>query len=274
MKAIRRFLNCSCLGLFCVLAAFAATGCRTVPLTGRSQLLLVSEQQESQMGLTAWQEVVKKEKPSSDAAKIAAVRRVGQAIEAVADRADFEWEFQTFASEQANAFCLPGGKVAVYEGLFKFVASDAELAAVVGHEIGHAIARHGGERVSQSILMETGKAGLSVALSSQSEAARNAWLAAYTGVGTVGIMLPYSRKHEYEADQIGLVLMAKAGYDPHAAMSFWQKFGAQGKQSGLEEFLSTHPLGQKRLLRLETMMPDAVAEYERAPTRRGLGTTY
>jgi len=271
VKALKRFIRCSCLALVCALAAFVATGCRTVPFTGRSQLLLMSAQEETTMGLQAWQEVVKKEKPSTNQAHVAAVNRVGEAIRAVAERPDFEWEFRTFASDQANAFCLPGGKVAVYEGLFKFVANDAELAAVVGHEIGHAIARHGGERVSQIMLLKLGEAGLSIALSGKSEAARNAWLAAYTGVGTVGYMLPYSRKHEYEADHLGLLLMAKAGYDPQAALSFWQKFGGQKKSSALEEFLSTHPLGPKRLLRLETMMPDASAEYESAPVKRGLG---
>lgn len=258
--------------VFCILPQ----GCQTAtePFTGRSQLILTSPAQETQMGLQSWQQVTKQEKPCRDRAKIEAVQRVGKDLSRAAARPDFKWEFRVFESDQANAFCLPGGKVAVYSGLFKYVDNDAELAAVVGHEIGHAIARHGGERMTQAMLLDLGALGLSMAVKGRPEEQRTRWLAAYTGLGTIGVALPFSRRQEYSADQIGIMLMSKAGYDPEAAIQFWRKFGAKQKASGATEFLSTHPLDSKRLARLRGLLPKAIVEYELAPNRRGLGRVY
>ncbi len=255
---------------------FAATGCQTAtePVTGRSQFILTAPGQESRMGLQAWESILEEEKPSQNQAYVAAVKRVGTAVATTVDQPGFEWEFRTFASDQANAFCLPGGKVGVYDGLFKYIANDAELAAVIGHEIAHAVARHGGERMTQGMLQNLGALGLSVALSSKAEEEQTRWMAAYAGLTTVGVILPYSRTHEYAADEIGTMYMARAGYDPRAALTFWQKFGGDNQTPGMLEFLSTHPVGQNRIARLKQIVPRARQEYQAAPVQRGLGASY
>lgn len=265
----RMWAVCGCVGLVLGLTS----GCQVVqePFTGRTQYIMVSQDQEVKLGLSSWADVLKESKASTDQAKIAAVQRVGEAIKVVANRPDYQWEFRVLASTEANAFCLPGGKVAVYEGLFQFVANDAELAAVVGHEIGHAIARHGAERMSENMVVQAGAGVAAAAVSSKTPEEQQKWMTAYGGLTTVGFMLPFSRTHEYSADTIGLMLMARAGYDPHAAVDFWQKFGA-GKQSGpLGDFLSTHPADSKRIESLKTLLPKAVTEYQNTPLKRGLG---
>ena len=251
-------------------------GCQTAtePFTGRSQFILTSAGEETRLGLQGWTQTLQKEKPGTNAAHKAAVERVGKAVAAAANQPDYKWEFKLFESTQANAFCLPGGKVGVYEGLFKYVANDAELAAVMGHEVGHAIARHGGERMTEGMMVNVGAAGLAIALGSKDAQTRDRWLMAYTGISTVGYVLPFSRKHEYAADEIGLVLMAKAGYDPHAAVAFWQKFAAGTGGSGTPEFLSTHPVGANRIQQLQTLMPKATVQYEMAPKRLGTGEVF
>ena len=249
------------------------SGCQTETITGRRQFILTSQQEEAQLGLQSWQEVSKEQTACTDKAKVAAVERVGKAISAVVTEAGFEWEFKTFESEEANAFCLPGGKVAVYSGLFAYLANDGELAAVIGHEIGHAVARHGGERMTQAKLQAAGASALSWAVDGKSETAKNLWMAAYGGVSKVGFLLPYSREHEYAADKIGTVFMARAGYDPTAALDFWNKFGAAG-QGKLQEFMSTHPSGPHRIAGLQELMPAAKKEYGAAKAKRGYGATY
>lgn len=263
-KYIRNLFVSMALGLL-------LTACSTVPYSGRSQMLLTSIAEEKLMGEQAWAEISSKEKVTRNRKYSSAVIRVGRYISAVADQPEFQWEFKTFESEQPNAFCLPGGKVAVYTGLFQYTANDAELAAVVGHEIGHAIARHGGERVSQGILVDIGSELLSASVdpSMQQE-----WQLAYGLVANVGAILPYSRIHEYEADYIGLILMSKAGYDPRACISFWGKFGKLGSTSELGEFLSTHPIGEKRLEKMKEKLPEAFQYYNKAKTKHGLGVKY
>jgi len=267
--------------VLCTLFVFVALfffipGCQTAtePYTGRSQLILTPRSTELQMGQQAWREILRKEKPCRDKQKIAAVERVGKALAAVVPEKGFHWEFRVFQSDQANAFCLPGGKVGVYSGLFKYVDNDAELAAVIGHEIGHAIAHHGAERMTQGMLVNLGALGLSVALDRRGDENAAHWLRAYSGLATLGYILPYDRTQEYSADQIGMMLMAKAGYDPEAAISFWRRFAAHEKQPAIMEFLSTHPLDQKRLERLRKNLYKANLEYELASTRRGLGVSY
>ena len=275
-KLIRSLYRNIPVALFSTLLAFAPSGCQTTtePITGRPQFILTDPAQEARMGLQAWQDIQKEEKLSDSPAHAAAVERVGTALSKAIDEKDFEWEFKTFKSDQANAFCLPGGKVGVYDGLFEYLENDAELAAVVGHEIGHAVARHGGERMTQGLLQNLGALGLSVALKDATEVQQVRWMAAYAGLTTVGVILPYSRTHEYAADQLGVMYMARAGYDPHAALSFWEKFAKQSKTPGILEFLSTHPVGENRIQRLKQILPRAMIEYEMAPVRRGLGKSY
>lgn len=264
-----KYLKLNILFLTCTLFI---TACSTVPYTGRNQFLMISEGEEASMGRTAWAEVLKKEKISSNSKYSQAVTRVGKNIAAVSDRPDFNWEFKTFESTQANAFCLPGGKVAIYTGIFKYIANDAELASVMGHEVGHAIARHGGERVSHGILQQLGAAG--VAIATEGNEYRDVALIAY-GVGTnVGVMLPYSRTHEYEADVIGMMLMAKAGYDPRYAISFWKKFSEASNTNKLTEYFSTHPMGANRVTELQRILPEAIRIYEKVKDRKGVGVTY
>jgi len=232
---------------------------------------MVSEGEEAAMGQTAWAEVLKTEKQSSNVKYSSAVTRVGKNIAAVSDRPDFQWEFKTFDSNQANAFCLPGGKVAVYTGIFQYISNDAELASVMGHEVGHAIARHGGERVSHGILQQLGAAGVAIAAGDEY---RDVALIAY-GVGTdVGVMLPYSRSHEYESDYIGMMLMAKAGYDPRHAISFWKKFSQASNTNKLTEYFSTHPMGANRVTELQKILPEAIRIYEKVKDKKGAGVTY
>ena len=247
------------------------SACSTVPYTGRSQLLVTSIAEENQMGEQAWQEVKKKERISTNRKYTSAVTRVGKNIAIASNRPDFKWEFKTFDSKQANAFCLPGGKVAVYTAIFDYASNDAELAAVIGHEVGHAIARHGGERVSQGMFQQ---AGAEVVSATVGEKYRDMAMMAY-GIGSnLGVMLPYSRTHEYEADHIGIILMAKAGYDPRYAISFWQKFSKISQTNSFTEYLSTHPMGEHRIERLKKLLPEAMKIYNKAKHKRGAGVVY
>ena len=249
-------------------AVAALTGCRTVPVSGRTQLMLSGEEYENGLGAEAFAEYKQKYKISSNQAYNQALRRVGEAVKGVAKQDNYQWEFVVLDSAEANAFCLPGGKVAVYSGLFSYTANDAELACVVAHEIAHALARHGGERMSWAQLQTLGLYG--VLNGTGSEGAASLY-----GLATdVGVMLPFSRDNETEADLIGLTLMARAGYNPQAAVTFWQKFGAGKSQSVVEAWLSTHPGGEVRVKDLQAAMPDALKEYQVAPNKKNYGTVY
>ncbi len=244
-----------------VLAAAAA--CATVPVTGRRQVILLSEGEERQMGLSSYQEVLKKSRLSSDAVATEQVRRVGRRIAEATGRADYQWEFSLIEDKQANAFCLPGGKVAVYTGILPLTRDDAGLAAVLGHEVAHAIARHGGERVSQGLLVQVPLAVAQVALAGN-DPAMTRQVTALLGAGaTVGILLPWSRTQESEADHLGLIYMAKAGYDPHAARDLWVRMAEASKGSARPpEFLSTHPAEATRIKQIEAWLPEALQYYQ------------
>lgn len=237
------------------------SACQTAPVTGRSQLILIPETMEIEMGLTSYKETLKKAKLSEDKERVDMVRRVGERIAGVADRKDYKWEFNLIDDDKiVNAFALPGGKVAVYTGILKYTEGDAGLAAVMGHEVAHALIRHGGERISAGILTQLGMIGLSTAVKDKDPAAINAINQAY-GIGVnVGVMLPFSRGQELEADRVGLVLMAKAGYDPSEAVAFWRRM-MTGKGKAPPEFLSTHPATDKRIRELEQWLPEAMKYY-------------
>ncbi len=249
------------------------SSCATVPYTGRTQFIMTSINEENDIGEQAWREILAKEKISSNPFYNSVLKECGTYIARVSDRADFQWEFKVLENSEVNAFCLPGGKVAVYTGLFGVCANEAELAAVVGHEVGHAIARHGGERMTQQLIQQVGAEAIKAGLSGASET--EVWLIAYAGISNLGVILPYSRMHEYEADKIGMILMAKAGYDPRAALSFWQKMSS--KESKIDKYiayLSTHPVGSDRLEEMQKNLPMAMNYYMNSPLKRGLGKNF
>jgi predicted Zn-dependent protease len=246
--------------LACGLAALIVA-CATAPYTKRSQLILVSESEEMQLGADAYKEVLQKEPISHDAQAIGVVGDVGTRIAHVAQKPNYQWQFSVINDKrQANAFALPGGKVAVYTGLFPIAQDTGGLATVMGHEVAHVLAHHAAERMSQGMLFQVFGTGLAVALGSQTPATRNAIMQAFGLGAQVGVILPFSREQEAEADHIGLILMAQAGYDPHAALGLWKRFESTGKGAP-PEFLSTHPSYGTREKNIDSWMPEAMGYY-------------
>jgi len=234
--------------------------------------MLTSISEENELGLQAWNEIRRTTPVCNDQKMNAALKRVGSNIARAVDNQSYQWEFVVFQSDEANAFCLPGGKVGVYSGLFKYLDNDSELAAVVGHEAGHAVARHGGERMSQEYMSAVGATALAVALGGNSEQDIALWTLAYAGVSQLGYILPYSREHEYEADRLGLIFMSKAGYDPKGTVTFWNKFSQVGTDDAISEFFSTHPMSSKRMEQIKANLPEAYKFYDDAPKKIGMGT--
>lgn len=238
------------------------SGCQTVPETGRSRILLTSAAEESRMGLSAFEEIKQKLPISRDPARNARVQRIGARLREVIgpDLPDAQWEFVVFVSDELNAFALPGGKVGIYTGLMDFVDNDAELAAVIGHEIAHVVLRHGGERMSNKML--AGLAGAAVVVGSEGRRDGD-WARVIGGLAITGTVLAYSREHESEADRVGARYAARAGYDPRAAVDFWRKMLAQsGQKPAFARYFSTHPLGQDRIAALQGWMPELLPLYE------------
>jgi predicted Zn-dependent protease len=247
--------------------ASLAPGCSTVPETGRSQLNLIPATQEVQLGIASFDKMKKEMKVSQDGGLKALVQKVGRRIAAVAPLENAQWEFVVFDSKEANAFCLPSGKVGVYTGIFQIARDEAGLATVIGHEVAHAVARHGTERLSQALLLEAGGSFLGAAFGDSSPRAQAATATVY-GLGTqLGLALPHSRMQESEADELGLIYMARAGYDPEAAVGFWERFAAYNQSMGGQTpwFLRTHPLDAKRIQQLRDWMPRAKQEYRPQP---------
>jgi metalloendopeptidase OMA1, mitochondrial len=252
------------IGLLALLLVVVA--CTTVPVTGRRQVMMMSEGEEQKLGLDAYQEVLKKAKLATDPEVNAQVTRVGRRIADATGKTDYQWEFKVFEDKQANAFCLPGGKIAVYTGILPITRDDAGLAAVIGHEVAHAIARHGGERVSQQGLVQVLLGATSVALSQQNPAVQQVAIAALGGGAAVGYLLPYSRAQESEADYLGLLYMAKAGYHPSAARDLWVRMAEASKgRERPPEFLSTHPTEATRIKQIEGWIPEALKHYRPRP---------
>ena len=251
------------LGVAVVAAAFFTAGCGTVPITGRSQFTaLVSQDQEMTLGLSSFGEMKKGTPISHDPAVNALVQKVGQRIAAIAgkDMPKAQWEFVVFESKEANAFCLPGGKVGVYTGILPITKDEAGLATVIGHEVAHAVARHGAERMSEGMVIQFGGQALGTAMANSDPRVGALASAAYGLTTQVGRELPHSRAQESEADHIGVIYMARAGYDPEAAVQFWQRFMEFNKQagaSGSPSFLRTHPTDETRIKQLQAWLPEA-----------------
>lgn len=247
-------------------------GCTTVPETGRNQMILISPQQEAQQAALAFSTLKQRSKISNDSGLNSRVRSVGNRIARVAP-IKAKWEFVVFENNEPNAFALPGGKIGVHTGLFRIVKDDAMLATVIAHEIAHVVARHGAERASQGMMVQLGGAALSAGLSTQSgmsPAAASTVLGAYGAGAQMGVILPFSRVQEYEADRIGLIYMARAGYDPRAALRFWKAFREYSRQRGGNQtpvYLRTHPLDDDRIAHLEKLLPSAIEEYNKARKR-------
>lgn len=268
------FRNSIFLNLVLLLIALTV-GCTTNPYTHRSQLLILPEGYENQMGEQAYQQLVKdpKIRLSTNPIEVEPVKRVAaRIIEAAkqskyADLArQFQWEVSVIKDDGTkNAFALPGGKIAVYTGIFPMAKNEAGLAAILGHEVVHALARHGAERMSQGLIAQFGMSAASVALQTQGLSGPMMQMAMQAlGMGAqVGILLPFSRSHEAEADYVGLLLAAQAGYDPREAVRVWQRMSASS-QGQPPEFLSTHPAHETRIANLQKWMPEALAIYNQA----------
>lgn len=253
--------------------------CSSVPLTGRKQILLVSDQDVLASSLTQYNDYMKTASRSTSTTQSATVTRVGKRIAAATEQymrengleqeiRNFAWEFNLVKDNEMNAFCMPGGKIVVYEGLMKIINSDDELAVVVGHEVAHAVAKHSNERMSQQILTQYGAQKLNQSLSGKS-AAMQALASQVYGIGAqYGIMLPFSRKHESEADYMGLVFMAMAGYNPDVAVDFWKKMSA-GTTAKVPEFMSTHPSDATRIKEIEKALPGIKAKYKNEGSTSG-----
>ena len=255
---MKRLVSFVLLGLF-------VWSCATVPYTGRRQVILVSEGQEISLGDDAYRHALRDSviTHNPDAERI--VRKVGERIAAAANKPEYKWEFTVINDpEMVNAFAVPGGKVAAYTGIFGPARDEAGLAVVLGHEVAHALARHPAERMSQEMLLQLGGVGLGVALG-KNPAMANQVLQAYGIVSGVGVALPFSRSQETEADRIGLILMAKAGYDPRVAIDLWQRMESVEKKDGAQgrppEFLSTHPGYETRLENIRSFLPEALSYY-------------
>ena len=233
--------------LSAVLVGLLLVGCTKTPVTNRTQFMMISPDQEMALGATEANKVVETSKVSTDKKLQDRVKRIGERIAAVSGRSDFAWEFTVIQDDTPNAFCLPGGKVFFYTGILKITENDDQIATVMGHEIAHALARHGAERMSMQSASNIGAQVLAAALNVPAQY-QNLYAQAYGVTSQVGLILPYSRKFEHEADQIGVYLMWKAGYNPAQALKFWENMARLSKSSQKPPaFLSTHPADDERI---------------------------
>jgi predicted Zn-dependent protease len=257
-----------------VLLALTLYYCSTVPITGRSQLHLISSADLNALSFQQYSEFLQQNKLSTDVQNTNMVKSVGLKIQKAVenyfaqhnlsnDLKGYAWEFNLIESPEVNAWCMPGGKVVVYTGILPITENETGLAVVMGHEISHAVAQHGAERMSQGLMQELGGVALSVAIQNEPQTTQNIFMTAY-GVGsTIGVMLPYSRTQESEADRLGLIFMAMAGYNPNAALDFWTRMSQSNTGGSPPEFLSTHPSYQTRIADLKSYMPEALQYYKK-----------
>lgn len=254
---------------FILCTSFFLSSCVTLNETGQKKLILTSTDQENQMGEEGYAEVLKTAKVTKSEPTHTILQDVGSRIAEQANRPDFAWEYTLIDEDQLNAWCMPGGKIAVYTGILPFMKNEAGMAAVIGHEVAHATLRHAGQRISQQMGMST---ILGVVSGGLQNSENHDQIMALLGAGAnVGLMLPYGRKHETESDLIGLKYMAKAGYDPQEAVEFWKRFSEATKEGAPPEFLSTHPGAGTRIKDLQNHMDEAIALYNAAPNQYGKG---
>ena len=259
--------------LIILLIFILLTTCSTVPITGRKQINMLPESTLIGMSLTNYNTFLSENRVVSNTqANAKMVKRVGDKIARAVEKymkengmskriKNYQWEFNLVDDNTINAWCMPGGKVVVYTGLLPVTGNETGLAVVMGHEIAHAIARHGNERMSQQLIVQLGGVGLSAALSQKPEQTQNIFLLSYGATSTLGI-LGYSRKHESEADKMGLVFMAMAGYNPREAVTFWTRM-AQAGGAKVPEIVSTHPSDKRRIRDIETFLPEALRYYNK-----------
>lgn len=250
-------------------------GCAEVPITQRQSLRLVPESELMTMSFNEYQQVLKKSKLSTDRNKVQTVTKVGNRIVKAAEAfladlghenqiQNYQWEFNLIDDDKVvNAWVMPGGKAAVYSGILPYTQDESGLAVVLGHEVAHAIANHGNERMSQALLANMGAMALSAALAQKPSQTRELFMTVFGVSANVGLILPYSRLHENEADRIGLMLMARAGYDPRASIPFWERMNRKADTRSLE-FLSTHPAPSTRIANIQNHIPDAMPYYQRS----------
>ena len=259
--------------LFALLVAvLLLAACATVPITGRRQISIIPDNEIQSMSFQQYDQVLAEGRISQDAEAVAMVKRVGRRIQAAVEEyfqqqgmsehlQGYDWEFTLLESDEVNAWCMPGGKVAFYTGILPVCEDETGVAVVMGHEVAHAIAEHGNERMSQGLLVNLGGMALNEALQNKPEETRALALSAFAVGAQYGAMLPFSRKHESEADHMGLIFMAMAGYDPQAAPVFWQRMAALGGAKP-PEFMSTHPSDETRVRQLQEHMPEALRYYK------------
>lgn len=268
--AVRRILAVKRYAIALAVCLVALVSCITEPMTGRSQFALISEGEATQMGVQAYDQILSEAKLATDSRTVAMVERVGRRIARVTDRRMaeegrelFQWEFKVIDDPKtANAFALPGGKVAVYTGILPITQDEDGLAVVMGHEVAHAYAQHGRKRVSENVISQLGLGVAEAFLGGDGTSEGSQLILAALGVGyQLGVQLPFSRGDESAADEIGLYLMAEAGYDPRAAAPFWERMQSAGGQTP-PEFLSTHPDPANRIARLQELLPKAMELYE------------
>jgi predicted Zn-dependent protease len=252
---------------------FFLYACSTVPLTGRKQLSLIPAGQIMSMSYQQYDDFLKQNKISADQKNTEMVKRVGQKIQKAVETYfaqknlsselnGYEWEFNLVESEDVNAWCMPGGKVVVYTGILPITKDETGLAVVMGHEIAHAIAEHGNERMSQGLLTQFGGMALAKAIEDKPQETQALWMGAFGLGAQVGVLLPYSRLHESEADRLGLTFMAMAGYDPRQAVDFWQRMSELKGGQAPPEFLSTHPSDATRINDIKKHLPEALKYYK------------
>lgn len=257
---------------FFFLTVFFLVGCSTVPITGRKQLSFIPQGELMTLSDQSYKEVLSQSQIEKDSAWSKKVTTVGEKIAVAAEAfmkengmekelANYKWEFNLVDdSETINAFCMPGGKIVVYTGILPVAQDENGLATVMSHEVAHALANHGGERMSHELIVQAGGMGLSQLMKSKPEKARQIISQVYGAGAQYGVLLPYSRAQESEADHIGLILMARAGYDPHAAVPFWERMSQLGGTTPAE-FLSTHPATSKRIADITKELPEAEKYY-------------
>lgn len=254
-------------------AVLFLTACATVPITGRKQLVLIPSSTLLPMSFDQYAQFLNSNRVSTNQAQTQMVKNVGvriqKAVEAymaqngLSERlAGFQWEFNLVEDEAVNAWAMPGGKIVFYTGILPVTQNDAGLAVVMGHEIAHVIAGHGNERMTQGLLAQAGQVALSVYMQDKPEASRNMMMAAYGAGSQVGVMLPFSRLHEREADKLGLIFMAMAGYDLNEAPRFWERMAAMSGGQAPPEFLSTHPTSESRIANMKAYIPKAMKYYK------------